>query len=276
MQLFEVVEITEFPYMETKEIVEGVVVSDIIGDLNNGKVFLLVDHDTKRIWTYNSPMSSIKIQIYGGILAGKFRQQLKLFYRVYPLNLYSQNDKEFQELMNKQLGPGRAKPIEEKEFSKPLPDRFIMDSTIKNPQMKKAIDYINQIPQPENLTRRFMIIGGNIFADEEITEAFVKGEINVIRPVKLGRLNNGFTLFRDHNYSTRLIIKDRKIQGIELYVREEDKSPPLELKIPVIYEEKINKPGSIEKLIKAFQIPNQLPEDNKEETAPKDDTTNQS
>ena len=121
-----------------------------------------------------------------------------------------------------------------------------------------------------------MIIGGNIFADEEITEAFVKGEINVIRPVKLGRLNNGFTLFRDHNYSTRLIIKDRKIQGIELYIKEEDKSPPLELKIPVIYEEKINKPGSIEKLIKAFQIPNQLPEDNNEEAAPKDDTTNQS
>jgi hypothetical protein len=264
MQLFEVVEITEFPFMETKEIVDGVVVSDIISDNNNGKVFLLVDHDTKRIWTYNSPMSSIKIQIYGGILAGMLRQQLKLFYRVYPLNIYSHTAPEFQELLNKQLGPGRAKVIEEKAFSKPLPDKYIIDSSIQSPQMKKAIDYVNQFPQPENLIRRFMIIGGNIFADEEITEAFLKGEINVIKPVKLGRLNNGFTLFRDHNYSTRLVIKDRKIQGIELYVKKEDKSPPLELKIPVIYEEKINKPGSIKNLIKAFQIPSQFPEDNKE------------
>jgi hypothetical protein len=252
--------------METKEIVDGAAVSDILGDNSNGKVFLLVDHDTKRIWTYNSPTSSIKIQIYGGILAGMLRQQLKLFYRVYPLNLYSFNDPEFQELMNKPLGSGRAKVIEEKEFSKPLPDKYIIDSTIHSPQMKKAIDYINQFPQPAEMIRRFMIIGGNIFTDEEITEAFLKGEINVIRPVKLGRLNNGFTFFRDHNYSTRLIIKDRKIQGIELYVREEDKSPPLELKIPVIYEEKINKPGSIDKLVEAFHIPSQLPEDNSEDS----------
>jgi hypothetical protein len=265
MQLFEVVEIPQFPFMETKEIVNGVVVNDIINDNNNGKVFILIDHDTKRIWTYNSLMSPVKNQVYSSICAGLFRQQLKLFYRIYPLNLYSQKDSEFQEIMNKQLGPGRAKPLEEKDFSIPLPDKYVMDSSIQSPQMKKAIEYVNQFPQPENLTRRFMVIGGNIFADEEITEAFVKGEINVIKPVKLGRLNNGFTLFRDHNYSTRLIIKDRKIQGIELYVKDEDKSPPLELKIPVIYEEKFSKPGSIEGLIKAFQIPNQLPEDNNKE-----------
>jgi hypothetical protein len=119
-----------------------------------------------------------------------------------------------------------------------------------------------------------MIMGGQIFADEEITEAFVKEEINVVKPEKLGRLNNGFTLFTDQNYSTRLIIKDRKIQGIELYVKEEDKSTPLELQIPIIHEEKINKFGSIEDIIRAFQIPNQLPEELSEETSSKDDITN--
>lgn len=264
MQIFKVIERVEFPFMETKEVLEGALVSDIISDASDGKVFLLVDHDTKRIWTYNGPQSSLRAQIYGGILAGMQRQQLKLFYRVYPLNMYSQADTEFQELMHKQLGPGRAKPIEEKDFSKKTLDKYVINTSIQNPNLKKAIDYINQFPQPENLTRRFMIIGNQILADEEITEAFLKEEIISIKPVKLGQLNNGFTLFKDHNYSTRLIIKDRKIQGLELYIKKDDKSSPMELQIPVIYEEKFNKPGSLEDLIRAFKIPDQLPEENKE------------
>ena len=62
----------------------------------------------------------------------------------------------------------------------------------------------------------------------------------------------------------RIIIKDRKIQGIELFVKEEEKTEPLELKVPVIYEEKFSKPGSVEELIKAFKIPSQLPEEKEE------------
>ncbi|MFX0083364.1 MAG: hypothetical protein ACFE94_16585 [Candidatus Hodarchaeota archaeon] len=262
MQIFEVIERVEFPFMETKELIDGVLVSDIISDNSDGKVFLLVDHDTKRIWTYNGHQSSLKLQIYGGILAGMLRQQLKLFYRVYPLNMYSQADKEFQEIMKKQLGPGRAKSIEEKDFSKKAPDKYIVDASIQNPHSTKAIEYINQFPKPENLIRRFMIIGGKIFTDEEITEAFLKEEIKSTKPVKLGQLNNGFTFFQDRNYSTRLIIRDRKIQGLELYTKKEDKSIPLELQIPIIYEDKFNKPGSIEDILKAFKIPDQVPEDN--------------
>ncbi|MFX1281803.1 MAG: hypothetical protein ACFFA3_20810 [Promethearchaeota archaeon] len=274
MQIFEVDELPEFPYMEMKEIVDGGLVSEIINEESNGKVFLLVDHDTKSIWTYNTPKSIPKIQVYGAILAQMVRQQLKLFYRTHLLNMFSPGDPEFQELMNKQIGPGRVKIIEEKDFSTPLPSRYVIDTSINSPQIKKAIEYIGQFPQPKNLVRRFLIIGGQIFADEEITEAFVKGEINVVRPVKLGRLNNGFTLFRDQNYSTRLIIKDRKIQGIELFVKEEEKSEPLELKVPVIYEKKFSKPGSVEELIKAFKIPSQLPEEKEEESSSKDDTPN--
>ncbi|MFW9940971.1 MAG: hypothetical protein ACFFFT_08015 [Candidatus Thorarchaeota archaeon] len=283
MQIFEVIERLEFPFMETKEVIEGALVGDIISDVSDGKVFLLVDHDTKRIWTYNGPQSSLRTQIYGGILAGMLRQQLKLFYRIYPLNMHSQEDKEFQEVMNKQLGPGRANAIEEKDFSKKSLDKYVMDTSIQNPHLKKAIDYINQFPQPKDLSRRYMIIGGQIFADEEITEAFLKEEIKSIRPVKLGQLNNGFTLFKDQNYSTRLIIKDRKIQGIELYIKKDDEVSPLKLKVPLIYEEKYNKQGSLEDLIKAFKIPDQLPEEimevessKKEENSTKDDSINQS
>ncbi|GAF95054.1 unnamed protein product, partial [marine sediment metagenome] len=180
---------------------------------------------------------------------------------------------EFQDIMDKPLGPGRAKPIEKKDFSKPTPDRFNVRESIQNPNMKKAIEYISQFPQPENLVRRFMIIGGQIFTDEETTESFLKEEKTVIKPVKLGRLNNGFTLFKDHNYSTRLIIKDRKIQGIELYCSKDDISSPLELKIPVIFEEKFSKPGSIKNLINAFKIPDIIPEEN--DKPPQDDSTNQ-
>ncbi|MHA1913184.1 MAG: hypothetical protein ACW986_02805 [Promethearchaeota archaeon] len=268
MQIFEVVELTEFPFMETKEIADGTTVSNVINDTSEGKVFLIVDHDTKSIWTYNCPKSSLKIQVYGGILAGMLRQQLRLFYRVHLLNKFSPEDKKFQELMGKPMGVGRALPIEKKEFSKPTPDKFVIDMSVKTPHMKKALEYLDQFPKPDNLVRRFIIIGGQIFTDEEVIETFVKEEKSIIKSVKLGRLNNGFTLFTDHNYSTRLIIKDRKIQGIELFINKDDTSSTLILDIPTIYEEKFNKPGSIETLLKAFNIPDQLPnevEGNEEE-----------
>lgn len=266
MQIFEVIELQEFPYMEAIEIVEGQTVGDILnGTTSIERVYLLVDHDTTRIWTYNTPYSSFKVQIYGGILAGMLRQQLRLFYRIYPLNMYSKDDPEIQELLDKPIGGGRAKPIEKKDFPEPTPDKYVADMSISNPKINKALEYINQFPQPNNLVRRFMIIGGTIFTDEEITESFVKEEKTTIKPVKLGRLNNGFTFFQDHNYSTRLIIKERKIQGIELFIHEDDKSPSLKIEIPVIYEDKFNKPGSINSLIKAFQIPKKLQVEDKEE-----------
>ncbi|MFW9864977.1 MAG: hypothetical protein ACFFEN_02685 [Candidatus Thorarchaeota archaeon] len=277
MQIFEVVELTEFPFMETREIVEGTIVSDIINDTSAEKVFLLVDHDTKSIWTFNGLKSILKIQVYGGILAGKLRQQLKLFYRVYPLNTYSKTDNNFQKIMEKQLGPGRAKPIEKKDFVEKTIDRYQTPNTIQNPNILKAIEYINNIPQPDNLIRRFMIIAGQIFTEEEVTESFIKEEKRSIQPVKLGRLNNGFTFFRDLNYSTRLVIKERQIQGIELYINKDDKSPPLELIIPIIDEKKFSNHGSIEALVNAFKIPEQLTKEEKDKAnIPDNDSSNKS
>jgi len=269
MQIFEVVELSEFPYMETREVTQGQTVSDILNETNIERVYLLVDHDTKRIWTYNGPKSYFKVQIYGGILASKLRQQLRLFYRVYLLNMYTIEDKQFQEILEKPIGGGRAKPIEKKDFPEPTPDKFVADISVSNPKINKALEYINQFPQPDSLIRRFMIIGGTIFTDEEITELFVKEEKITIKPVKLGRLNTGFTFFQDHNYSTRIIIKERNIQGLELFIDEEDKSPSLKIEIPLIYEEKFNKPGSINSLVKAFQIPKKLPgeDDNYDDSA---------
>lgn len=275
MQIFEVIELAEFPYMETKEIVEGTTVRDIIKNDCINRAFLLVDHDTKRIWTYYCPQTPLKKQIYMGILAGMLRQQLRLFYRVYPLNLYSSDDKEFLEIMDKPLGVGRAKPIEKKDFSQPTPDRFNVRTSIQNPNMKKALEYISQIPPPPgNMIRRFLIIGSQIFTDEEIMVSFLLEEKTIIKPVKLGRLNNGFTSFKDHNYYIRIIIKDRKILGIELYVTEDDRFPSFELQIPLIYEEKFSKPGSINDLLNAFKNPNQLTEEN--DNPSQDDSINQS
>lgn len=267
MQIFEVIELQEFPYMETREMVQGQIVGDILNETSLDRVFLLIDHDTKRIWTYNGPKSSFKLQIYGGILAYKFRQQLRLFYRVYPLNRYLKEDKEFQELLEKQIGGGRAKAIEKEDFPEPTPDKYVENISISTPRIKKALEYINEIPRPQfdNLIRRFLIVGADIYTDEEITETFLKEEKNIIKSIKLGRLNNGFTFFQDHNYSTRLIIKEREIQGIELFIHEDDRSPSLKIEIPVIQEEKFSKSGSINSLIKAFQIPKKLQEEEKEE-----------
>ncbi len=274
MQIFEVIELKEFPFMETREILQGQIVSDVITETSTKRVFLLVDHNTKRIWTYNVRHSSLKIQIYGGILANMLRQQLKLFYRIYTLNMYSSEANEFKEVFQKQIGGGKAKPINKSDFSKPNPDKYITDVSLSNPNTIKPIEYINQFPQPEDYIRRFMIIGGTIYSDEEITESFLKEEKTIFQQLKLGQLNNGFTFFQDYNYSTRLIIKERKIQGLELFIHKDDKSPPLELEIPIIYEEKFNKPGSIDNLVKAFKIPDQLPDQKKNHQ--KDDSINKS
>jgi len=265
MQIFEVVELFEFPYMETREVIEGQIVGDILNESSDEKVYLLIDHDTKRIWAFNGPKSSFKVQIYGGILAGMFRQQLRLFYRVYPLNMYSKEDPEFQKLLDKPISGGRVISIKKKDFPEPSPDKYVGSMAVSNPKINKALEYISEFPQPDNFIRRFMIVGGSIFIDEEITETFLKEEKTTLKPNKLGRLNNGFTFFQDHNYSTRLIIKERNIQGIELFIDEDDTSPVFKIEIPIIQEDKFNKPGSMESLIKAFQIPKhiKLPKGNK-------------
>ena len=71
-----------------------------------------------------------------------------------------------------------------------------------------------------------------------------------------------------------MIIKERKVQGIELYSSKFERSTPLELKIPIFSEEKFNKPGSIEKLYNAFHFPELVPEQSEDQQ--KDDIINKS
>ncbi|MFX1410094.1 MAG: hypothetical protein ACFFA6_07060 [Promethearchaeota archaeon] len=277
MQIFEVVELTEYPYMGIAEIIDGTIVGDLINDNNSDKVYLLIDHDLKRIWTYNGAHSPFKVQIYGGILAGLLRQQLKLFYRLYTLNLYSDDSEEFKKILEKPISGGRAKPIEKSAFVKSGETQSAF-MVIANPKLSSAMEYIDQIPQPKHLIRRFVIVGGAIYTEIEITEGLITEEKIIIQLEKLGRLNNGFTFFKDHNYSTRLIIKERKIQGIELYIDKEDKedrAPSLELKVPVINEDKFSRPGDINDVLKAFQIPKKLPQE-KEKEKESNDSVNKS
>jgi len=79
----------------------------------------------------------------------------------------------------------------------------------------------------------------------------------------MGRLNNGFTFFNDRNYSIRVIVKDRAIQGVELFTPDYEKYDSIKLKVPVIPEEKFNRPGKIESLIESFNIPEKIPDDEK-------------
>jgi len=260
MQLFQALELREFPYFLTVDVEEGEIVKDIINDLNSRKVYLLIDHDTKRIWTYNGPNSALKLQVFGGILAGMFRKQLKLFYRVYSLNLYSKDNPEFQDVMNKPIGPGRAKSIDKKDFPDPEMQSTEKAMIIRNPRLSRAMDNINLCSKPEDLKRIFIIIGGIIYSEEEVPEAMLIEEKSSVNLVKMGRLNNGFSLFDDRNYSTRIIVKDRVIQGIELFVRNNDEMPYLRIKSPIIHEDKISEEGDMEKLINSFEIPDSIPD----------------
>ncbi|MFX0180178.1 MAG: hypothetical protein ACFE78_08295 [Candidatus Hodarchaeota archaeon] len=274
MQIFEVLEVREFPYFLTVEVTEGETVRDTLNDYNSHKVYLLVDHDTKKILTYNGPNSALKLQIFGGILANMLRKQLKLFYRIYPLNLYSKEDHEFQEILDKPLGEGRARSIEKSDFPDPAKTSTTGDLVIHNPRLKKVVETIKEYPLPENYKRIFVIIGGILYSEEDITELFLKEEKVKKEFVKMGRLNNGFTFFNDRNYSIRVIVKDRAIQGIELFNPDYEKYDSIELKVPVIPEEKFNRPGKIESLIQSFNIPEEIPEEKLDQGSSLDQSKN--
>ena len=261
MQIFEVLEVREFPYFLTVEVTEGETVRDVLNDYNSHKVYLLVDHDTKKILTYNGPISSLKLQIFGGILASMLRKQLRLFYRIYPLNIYSREDLEFQEILDKPLGEGRARSIEKSDFPDPTTASTTGDLVIHNPRLKKVVETIKEYPLPENFKRIFVIIGGILYSEEDIMELFLKEEKAKREFVKMGRLNNGFTFFNDRNYSLRVIVKDRAIQGIELFIPDYEKYDSIKLKVPVIPEEKFNRPGKIDSLIESFNIPEKIPDE---------------
>ncbi|MHA1148698.1 MAG: hypothetical protein ACTSR8_10680 [Promethearchaeota archaeon] len=261
MQLFEVIELNEYPYMETEEIFEGGTIGSII---EPEKVYLIVDHDSKRIWCYNGPKSPFKLQIYGGIIAGELRKQLKLFYRVFSLKAFSESDEVFQKVMESPIGPGRAHAIKKKDYS---PSRTESNQGLDlcvHPELKpiRAIENFNELPPIEGYQRKFLIIGGNIYTDEETPEKVLQDQVTSKQQTKIGQLNRGFTFFGDNKYSLRMLVKERKIQGIELFVPKVDASlaEPLQLKIPLFYEERFSHVGSMETLLNAFEVPEQLPD----------------
>ena len=260
VQIFEALEVREDPYFLTVEVEEGEKIEDVISNKNSHKVYLLVDHDSKRIWTYNGQNSSFKLQIYGGILAGMLRKQIGIFYRIFALNKYSMDDPEFQKVMNKPIGPGRAKTIEKKDFPKSITQKVLANITIHNPRLSKALENINFFSTPEDFKRIFLIVAGIIYSDEENPKSLLSEEEPSESIVKMGRLNNGFTFFDDRNYSSRIVIKNRSIQGIELFVHDYDNMPVVQIKSPIIHEEKISKEGDMRKLLAAFQMPDSLPD----------------
>lgn len=261
MQIFEAIEIREYPYFLTIDASEGEFVKDIINQVNSHKVYLLVDHDERRIWNYNGPNSPIKLQIYGGILAGMLREQLRGFYRIYSLNQYSQEDEIFQAVLNKRVGEGRATTIDKKDFP-PEPDS-IFETQINLPNLKyiEAIGAIEECPVPSNYDRVFLLIGNTIYYEEEIIESLITEKKSTKKVVKLGQLNNGFTFFNDRNYSIRFIVKNHKIQGLELLIPKHEEIPRIRLKTSVIKEEKYSNPGDMSSLLKAFEIPDKLADD---------------
>jgi hypothetical protein len=255
VQVFEAIEIREYPYFLTIEASDGELVKDIINYTNSHKVYLLVDHDTKRIWNYNGPKSSLKLQIFGGILAGMLRKQLRGFYRIYSLNRYTPEDDEFIEILNKPIGEGRATTIEKDDF--PSQPEFINESqiSIKTPKMNQALEEIGQYPTPSNYDRIFLLIRNTIYTEEEIVESILTEKKTAKKEVKLGQLNNGFNFFNDRNYSVRFIVKHNEIQGLELFVPKHEEIPLVKLKTSVIKEVKYSRSGDMNSLVKAFKIP---------------------
>jgi hypothetical protein len=263
MQVFEVIELREHPHFVTIEINDVETVKNVINDLNSHKVYLLVDHESRKIWTYNGPNSPLKLQVYGGILAGMLRKQVSMFYRTFSMNKYLKTDPEFEEILNKTVEIGKAKEITKNDFPGVSEEQVTTDLHIVTPKLTTALQMINEYPKPEHFKRIFLIVGSILYSEEEIIESFFKEGKRLIKELKLGRLNNGFTFLNDRNYAIRILVRDRAIQGIELYTPYYEEDPTLRLEIPIIEEEKFSKEGNIKALLKAFQIPDSLPDDEK-------------
>ncbi|MFO8019197.1 MAG: hypothetical protein R6U96_11215 [Promethearchaeia archaeon] len=268
MQIFKTIILKKYPYMKTEEVTEGETVKEILkAPDHQDHVYLLVDHDKKRILTYNGPKSSLKLQIYGGILAHKLRIQLRGFYRIFLLNRHLMDSDFFTEALKSPLGGGRAEEITESDFTEQheLEQKRKTLSVHQDLQVNEALNYIKELPKPEGLRRECILIGNNIFVDEKKTKALItdKKEEKTIK--KMGKLNTGFTFFGDRKYSTRLIIRNKKVQGIELFVPKDNKSEKiLSLKVPVIYDEKVSQSRDINQLVKAFNIPEEYPGDDQD------------
>jgi len=76
IQIFEVVEVSDYPFFLTLEVEEGEIVADVIKNIKTSKAYLLVDHDLKRIWTYNGIDSSFRLQLFG-----EFCQNCEIYMR---------------------------------------------------------------------------------------------------------------------------------------------------------------------------------------------------
>lgn len=258
MQIFEAIEIREYPYFLTINASNGEFVKEIINQMNSHKVYLLVDHDTRRIWTYNGPNSPLKLQIYGGILAGMLRNQLRGFYRIYPLNQYSEDDDLFQEILNKPLREGRATTIDKEDFPPESETKYENVISINSPKINKALELVKEYPIPSNYERIFLLIRNTLYSEEEIVESILTEKKTAKNEVKLGQLNNGFTFFNDRNYSVRFLVKNREIQGLELFVPKNEEIPRVSLKPSVIKEDRYSNPGDLNSLLKAFNIPEKI------------------
>jgi len=125
LQIFEVIELDEPPYMITKQIHRDpfprVIAKELIDD---EKVLILIDHDEKKIWIYHGSKSTKQIQMFGENLAKKFRKQNLFLYRICNMNEYKNNNNIIQKLLNQWVGPGTAKPITRENFNEISRRRF--------------------------------------------------------------------------------------------------------------------------------------------------------
>jgi len=267
MQVFEVIELEKSPYMETREIFLDSFTETTAKDLiDKKKVLIFIDHNEKRIWTYFGSKTSLKLQMLGGILAKKFRAQLKLFYRISNMNEYSFNNKIIQKIFEQQVGPGRAQTINRENFDKfRIPGEkteMIKDLCVHTGLNRKdALELLKSIPLPENFYPKIILIGGDFYSyDSELDSYIVKKE-EKLTIKKLGQIPNGFFFDNTYNYSTRLIIKNGKVQALECYIPKDIKLEVKQLKIPIFLEEKFHMPRNTSSLFKSMKIPEKLIEE---------------
>ena len=267
MQIFEVIELKEPPYMETKELFADISKEETVKDLiDNQKVLILIDHNEKRIWTYYGPKTSLKLQMFGGILARKFRAQLRLFYRISNMNEYSYDDRSIQKIFEQQVGPGRARVITREDYnSYTIPGekatKFTDLCVHTGINKKDAIELLKSIPQPEDFHPKIILIGGDFYSYESELNSYIT-KIDEIKTIKkLGQIPNGFYFDNTYQYSIRLIIKDGKVQAVEYYIPEDLKVKGEQIKIPIFMEEKFHQPGEMNSIFNSMKIPEKLIEE---------------
>jgi hypothetical protein len=267
MQLFQVLR-----SIETKNISVGTLNELISAD----STYLLFRHEVRTLILIRGSKASLVTHLIGLKLANEYRKSLLRDYLLYEWdeketlekigNVPVQAEGIVHELINIHL------KIELDESGIPLPLNEYYGFQIQIPDLEwksylslkklhvfeeqkinPILDQIKTLPPIPDYHLEMVLIDNTIYIPFEETECFFLQTKYQQKYLKLGQLPEG--RFFKEGYSSRLIIKNHRVQALIFYRPSNQQSEVSLIHAPVLEMENVTKVGDFNRLLTAFKIP---------------------